>query len=69
MNYGDLRTIQQKVDENPGISISTVRWWVFNAKENGLDRAIVKIGGRVYIDNKRFDEWVESQRLVDLEEA
>ena len=40
-----------------------VRWWIFNAEQNGLADAdaLVRIQRRVYIDIDAFDRWIESQ--------
>lgn len=61
----DLRTIKQLATANPGVwTESSLRWLVFNSKENGLDQAIVKLGGRVLIDIRQFERWLDSQRLA-----
>lgn len=40
-----------------------VRWWVFQASDNGLAAAgsIVRLGRAVFIDADRFDRWLESK--------
>lgn len=40
-----------------------VRWWVFQAGENGLAAAgaIIRIGRSVFIDADRFEAWLESK--------
>jgi hypothetical protein len=42
---------------------SQLRWWIFSAAENGLDKsgAIVRIGRRVYLDADAFERWIDSQ--------
>jgi hypothetical protein len=65
MAIEDLRTVKQISEANPGVwSEASLRWLIFNAKQNGLDAAIVKPGGRVLIDIRRFNEWLESNRLA-----
>ena len=46
-----------------------LRFQIFNAKENGLaaSGAIVRLGRRVLIDEKRYLNWIES--LQDNREA
>ena len=44
-----------------------MRWWIFHAEKNGLSKAIVRIGGRVYIDRDVFNEWLESKRYELLQ--
>lgn len=36
-----------------------LRWLIFNAKENGFDRVLRRVGRRVLIDDQEFDEWIE----------
>ena len=43
---------------------SKIRWWIFHANSNGFDAALIKIGGRVYIDKTAFNKWLESQPLA-----
>lgn len=37
------------------------RWWIFNARENGLAPAIQRAGHRILIDREKFAEWRNSQ--------
>ena len=41
-----------------------LRWYIFNARDNGLhkQRAVVRIGRRVYIDTAAFERWIDSQQ-------
>lgn len=43
---------------------SKIRWWIFHAESNGFDAAMIKIGGRVYIDKAAFNKWLESHRVA-----
>ncbi|TKW61076.1 MAG: DNA-binding protein [Blastochloris viridis] len=64
INYLNLRTVSQLAKEaSPAITASKLRWWLFHAEENGLNHAIVKIGGRLYIDCDQFNVWLEAQRI------
>ncbi|MEC8067357.1 MAG: DNA-binding protein [Pseudomonadota bacterium] len=47
----------------PAFTESMIRWWIFNADINGLNKSLIKIGGRVYIDLASFNEWLEGQRV------
>jgi len=60
----NLRSIRQFVEDNPAFTEGSVRWIVFNAKDNGLDDegAIVRVGRRVFIDTDRFDRWLKRQQ-------
>ena len=43
-----------------------LRWSIFYAQSNGLGAALIKIGGRVYIDRTEFNRWLEAQRLAPV---
>ena len=59
-----LRTIRQTAERNPAFTEGALRWHVFNSKQNGLDRAIVRVGRRVLIDELEFSRWLEEKREV-----
>lgn len=60
----ELRTVKQLAAEIKFATESKLRWWIFHADKNGLSAALVKIGGRVYIDKTAFNQWLEAQRLA-----
>jgi hypothetical protein len=60
--YTNLRTIKQLAQENPAFTEASLRWLVFNARQNGLDAAIVRGGRRVLIDLQKLDAWLEARR-------
>lgn len=66
MNFENLRTLQQLAARNPAFSENALRWHVFHAKSNGLDRAIVRVGRRVLIDEIEFSRWLESKRQAPV---
>ena len=45
-------------------SMSTLRWWIYNSKENGLDEAgaILRIGRAIWIDVPRLQLWMAGHR-------
>lgn len=60
-----LRTVKQLADElkpTGGFTQPSLRWLIFNAKSNGFDEAIVRLGRKIYIDRERFGQWLERQR-------
>ncbi len=60
-----LRTIAQLAAESDGVfTEGSLRWHVFHAKWTGLDRAIVRLGRRVYFDLDRFEAWLAEQRAA-----
>ena len=69
MDYKNLRTVKQIVENAyPVITDGKMRFWIFHAEENGLSKAIVRIGGRVYIDRNVFNAWIESHRDEPIDE-
>ena len=56
----NLKSPNQLAAEGP-LSIDQIRWLIFNAKTNGLESAICRIGRRVYIDTDGFDAWLTIQ--------
>lgn len=43
--------------------IGGLRHLVFNAKKNGFDKVVRRIGRRVLIDEEAFFDWVEQQNV------
>lgn len=66
MNYERLRTLRQVATTNPAFSEAALRWYVFNAKSNGLDQAIVRLGRKVLIDEVEFSKWLDSKRQAKV---
>ena len=55
-------TVKQFSARNPAFSEGSLRWLLFNSRENKLDAAVVRVGRRVLIDEDRFFAWVEEQQ-------
>jgi len=43
-------------------SESAIRWHIFNAKRNGLDPHIRRIGRKVLVNVAGFRDWIENQK-------
>jgi hypothetical protein len=58
----ELKTVAAFAAEQP-FSEASIRWWIFQARDNGLAQAgaIIRIGRRVYIDPTAFDAWLVAQ--------
>lgn len=61
MNFNNLRTVKQAAEEGPWTE-ATWRWHIFHADKNGLERALVRVGRRLYIDMESFACWLEDRR-------
>lgn len=44
-----------------GFTESSIRWLLFNAKENGFSCCVVRVGRKILIDLTRFEEWLDIQ--------
>ena len=55
-----LQTIAGVAAAGP-FTANQLRWYVFNAADNGLAPAVVRVGRRVYIDTDELDNWIERQ--------
>ena len=64
MRSENLFTVRQLAISSPAFTEASLRWLIFNAKSNGLNRALVKVGRRVLIDLPEFEMWLEGQRQV-----
>lgn len=64
VDYRNLRTVKQIAAQNPAITEDKLRWWIFNADSNGIDQAIVKVSGRLFIDVEALNRWLNEQRLA-----
>jgi hypothetical protein len=60
LNY-KYQTVKQ-LARSTGWTEASIRYWIFHAKKNGLEKAIIRIGRRVLIDIEAFTEWLESHR-------
>ena len=61
MNSKDLLRVRQFCADRPAFTESSIRWFIHNAQSNGLAnaKAVVRLGGNVYIHSQRFDKWIE----------
>jgi hypothetical protein len=61
-------SVRQFAAKHPAFSEGGLRWLIFQAKNrpgfkgNGLDVAIVRVGRRVLIDERKFFEWLRDQQ-------
>jgi hypothetical protein len=64
MTTPTLLTLRQFAEKHPAFSEGALRWHVFRAADNGLERhrAIKRLGRRVYIDEAAFFAWMDWQQ-------
>ncbi len=57
----DYYTVSQFAQLNPAFSVGCLRNLIFNARINGFDKVVRRVGGRVLIKLSAFESWVEGQ--------
>ena len=60
----NLRDRQQMLDEFPYLKKGGLDWLLFHRNTNGLNKAVVRVGRRLFIDIAKFAEWLEEHREV-----
>lgn len=55
-----LITVNQFCEQHPAFPIGGIRHYLFHRNQNGLaaSGAVVKIGRKILIDERRFFDWV-----------
>lgn len=63
ISYQSLRTVKGIAVESGGtLTEPTIRWWIFNERDNGFSKCIVRVNRRVYINTDALNQWLaESQ--------
>ena len=56
-----LVTVRQFCQQHTAFSVGGIRWLLFHRNQNGLERAVRKVGRRVLIDIDQFFLWIEGQ--------
>jgi hypothetical protein len=55
-------TLKQVVESSKyPFSMGQVRHFLLHRHKNGLDKAVRKIGKRVYLNGEMFEQWIESK--------
>jgi hypothetical protein len=59
-----LLTVNQFSAKHSFVTPGGLRFQIFNAKENGLEKtgAVIRIGRRVLIDEEKYFGWIEGQQ-------
>ncbi len=59
-----LLTVKQFCLQNPAFTNGGLRWMLFHRQQNGLERAVVKVGRRVLINVDEFFRWIDAQNRL-----
>jgi len=54
-------SVKQLAQSYP-FSESSLRYWIFNAKQNGLQHCLRKIGKKILINLEQFEKWIDSHQ-------
>lgn len=52
------KTLNRFVEDHDQFQLSQLRWLLRDREGNGLDKAVRKIGKRIYIHDQLFAEWM-----------
>lgn len=65
----NLCTVSEFEKQSP-FSAGQIRWMIFQADYNGLkkEKAVIRVGRRVYIDTAAFDRWLDLQQAPRVSE-
>jgi hypothetical protein len=55
-------TVRQLITAYPCFTAGAIRAIIHIGKTNGFDRCVVRIGRKVLIDVKKFEEWVTGHK-------
>lgn len=61
LNLANLRTVAA-LSQETGISINTLRQWIYDSAWNGFDRCMIRPNRRIYIDLDAFVTWLDGCR-------
>jgi hypothetical protein len=56
-----LHTVRQFCQAHPAFTLGGIRWLLFHRQTNGLERAVVRVGRRILIDEEKFFGWLDEQ--------
>ena len=54
-----LNTVRQHAEKFPAFSQASLRNLIFNAKTNGIDAALIRVGRKILIDEAAFFSWLD----------
>lgn len=58
-----LATVKTIPQIYPGVfSESSIRWLIFNEKDNGFAHCVRRLGKKVLIDLDQFESWIDKQQ-------
>ena len=58
IDYRYLLALEDVVEHAPAFTLGGLRYWVFRARRNGLNAALVRIDRNVFVDVNAFNRWL-----------
>lgn len=58
----DYLTVKQVALKYPAFSESSLRYYIFHEKQNGLSNSIRRLGRKILINETSFLNWLDSQK-------
>ncbi|MFM7469189.1 MAG: hypothetical protein ACKO37_06795 [Vampirovibrionales bacterium] len=55
-------TVKQMAAKHPAFSEASLRYHIFHERQNGLDKALIRVGKKILIKEDSFLDWLESQQ-------
>jgi hypothetical protein len=55
-------TVPQLAERHPAFSASAIRHLIFDAKRNGFDSVISRVGKKLVLEESAFENWVIEQQ-------
>ena len=54
-----LNSVRQHAEKHPAFTQGSLRNLIFNAKTNGFDAVLVRVGRKILIDEVQFFQWID----------
>lgn len=54
-------TVRQAAESYPAFTESSLRWLIFNQKNNGFSKCLIRIGRKILIDLDALEHWIDNQ--------
>lgn len=54
-------TVRQAAELYPAFTQASIRWLIFNEKQNGFNVCVRRVGRKVLLDLDQFDSWIDEQ--------
>tara|TARA_R110002126_G_scaffold20353_1_gene75341 strand:+ start:4007 stop:4438 length:432 start_codon:yes stop_codon:yes gene_type:complete len=67
IDYRYLSPVEKLIERAPAFTKGGIRYWIFWAKKNGLDKALIKIDRNVYVDIRAFNRWLSEGKNREVD--